>query len=203
VSGGLFGGAMHLEDIGVRAIVVLVLQRPSRVNGEVIFVAGAGHTDIGHGAAGAIRQDRPADTVLIAVANGHALARSHGAGVTQGDVFPQVVAADDGAGAFGEPLGGDVAPPGVDSDHTPAIPVAHLVNSITAALRGSGFDYQLGVIAAAEHDIADADLLIAGHRHTHRIGVGEVVPEALVDGVGDFACVAEDCGILASARALR
>jgi hypothetical protein len=59
----------------------------SRIDGEVVFVAAAGGADVGHGAAGAIAEDGPADSRGGGVADGHALGGVHGAGVAQGDVL--------------------------------------------------------------------------------------------------------------------
>ena len=73
---------------GVGAVVVLVgFVGDCWIDGEVVFVAAAGHADISHGAAGAIGQDGPADSRGGGVADGHALGGVHGAGVAQGDVL--------------------------------------------------------------------------------------------------------------------
>ena len=74
VGGGVRGAAVHLVDRGVSAGMVLVgFVGDSWIDGEVVFVAAAGHADVGHGAAGAIGQDCPADAVLARGADGHAL----------------------------------------------------------------------------------------------------------------------------------
>lgn len=51
------------------------------------------------------------------------------------------------------------------------------------------------VRAATGDRIVDAGLLIAAYSHTRSVGISEVVVEALVDGVGDFPGIAEDCGV--------
>ena len=67
VGGGVFGAAVDLVVACVGAVVVLVgFVGDSRVDGEVVFVAAAGHADVGHGAAGAIGQDGPADPGVVA-----------------------------------------------------------------------------------------------------------------------------------------
>ncbi len=99
VGGGVFAAAAHLVDVCVGAVVVLVgFVGDGRVDGEVVFVAAAGHADVGHGAAGAIGHDGPAHSRVGGVADGHALGGSHGAGVAEGDVLAQVVAFEDHAG---------------------------------------------------------------------------------------------------------
>ena len=91
------------------------------------------HPDVCHRTAGAIGQNRPADTVLVRVADGHALGRVHGAGVAQGDVLAQVVAIKGGPGPIGEPLGGNSLVFRVDADHAPAVAITDLVDPITPA----------------------------------------------------------------------
>ena len=47
VGGSVFGAALRLVDAGVRAVVVLVgFVGDSRIDGEVVFVAAAGHADV-------------------------------------------------------------------------------------------------------------------------------------------------------------
>jgi hypothetical protein len=102
--------ATQLVDACVSAGLVLVgFVGDSRIDGEVVFVAAAGHTDLGHGAAGTIAEDGPADSRGGGVADGHALGGVHGADVAQGDVLAQVVALKDDPGLIDEPLGGDAA----------------------------------------------------------------------------------------------
>jgi len=61
VSGGACGAAVHSVTGGVGIVVVVGFVGGGRVDGEVVFVSAAGHADVGHGAAGAIAQNRPAD----------------------------------------------------------------------------------------------------------------------------------------------
>ena len=96
----------------------------------------------------------------------------HGGGVAQGDVLAQVVAVEDDAGLIGEPLGGDPAASASTPDHAPAVAVAHLIDPITSAVVGAGRDGDGGVVAAAQDEIADADLLIARQRHSRDRGGG-------------------------------
>jgi hypothetical protein len=55
LGGSVFGATACLVDDGVAAMGVLVgFIGDSGVDGEVVFIAGAGHADIGHSAAGPI-----------------------------------------------------------------------------------------------------------------------------------------------------
>jgi len=122
MGGGVFGAAVHLVNARLR-VVLVGFAGDSRIDGKVVFVATAGHADVGHGPAGAIAHNRPADAVLVRAADGHALSESHCAGVAEGDVFAQVVALEDDAGPIGEPLSDDPTVCGVDADHAAAVAV--------------------------------------------------------------------------------
>jgi hypothetical protein len=111
VRGGAFVAAVHLVDAYVGFVVVLVgFVGDSWVDGEVVFVAAAGHADVGHRAAGTITEHGPADPWGGGLADSHALGGVQGGCVSEGDVLAQVVTFEDNAGLIGEPLGGD--PPG-------------------------------------------------------------------------------------------
>lgn len=89
--GGLvFGPAPHLRSL----FGVSFIER-RRVDAEMVFIAGAGHADVGHRARSAVRQQGPADAAGAVVADGHALGGVHGGGVAQGDVLAAVVAFED------------------------------------------------------------------------------------------------------------
>jgi hypothetical protein len=60
--GGVFGAAVHLVDACVGFVVLVGFVGDSWVDGEVVFVAGAGHADVGHRAAGTITEHGPADS---------------------------------------------------------------------------------------------------------------------------------------------
>lgn len=124
VRGSMFGAPMQLVNRGLGGVLVVGFVGDGGVDSHVVFVAAAGHRDVGQGAAGPIGQHRPADSGSVGAADGHALGGVDGAGVAQGDVLAQVVAGEDGAGAVGEPLCGDTALLGVDADHAPPVAVA-------------------------------------------------------------------------------
>lgn len=52
--GGVFGAAPHLADTGVGDVVLMGFVGDGRIDGQVVFVAAAGHTNVGHRAAGTI-----------------------------------------------------------------------------------------------------------------------------------------------------
>ncbi len=86
-----------------------------------------------------------------------------------------VVAVEDGAGAVGEPLGGDLPGVGVNPGDPPAVAVADLVDAVPAPVIGSGCDLDAGVVVAAEDDVAGAHLVIARGVHGGCVGVTAVV----------------------------
>ena len=86
---------------------------------------------------------------------------------------------------------------GVDVEHPPAVAVADLVDLLASAVVCAGFNGHGGVVVAAQNQIARADLLITSYPHARGVGVGEVVVEAPVDGVGDVPSVAEDRDVFA------
>ena len=80
---------------------------------------------------------------------------------------------------------------GVDGGDAPAVAVADLIDCVCPAVSGAGLDVDGGVVVAADDEITDAEVLIAGRRARWGRRVGEGVVQAPVERVGDFPGVAD------------
>ena len=91
---------------------------------------------------------------------GNALSGVHGGGVTQGDVFADVLGGEHGQSVIVEAPGGDAAICGVDGVHAPTVAVAHHAAFglwvLDVAHRNSR------IVAAGQYVITDRDAVPGG-----------------------------------------
>lgn len=147
-----------------------------RALGEICSVgaASSAHGNVEHCAGGAFAQ------YGVSGISGGALSGVDSDGVTVGDVVAEVVTGEDGAGVIGKSAGGDALVVRVDGVDTPTVSIAHQVRVLGPF--GGVQDTDRGVVAAADDQVADSDLMSAWSGHGWRVWVDSLVVDALVQG---------------------
>src|SRR6478609_1555381 len=144
---------MELAACDWISVIVVDLCAVSGVDVGLVGVAAAGQCDVGHGAAGSFSDDG------VGGVGGDALGGVHGDRVPQRDVLAQIVVVEDDAGVVGESFGRNAIRSGVDGGDAPAVAVADLIHHVTTAVAGARLNGDGGIIASADDEIPDPELL--------------------------------------------